>query len=169
MDYYSTPKVDLAKLELIIPPSDYLKNELRYSVSYLGANRLHESSKWISEILKSLHSETQGLNDSDAYMERSDLSHQDDKVDNLTDENQDYPLSARSDFTYTFFERPGRVNDSLQLARTLFDLREYRKTAFILKPFLSEKNQSILFLYYYSMFLISEQQIEEEHQNGESS
>ena len=50
----------------------------------------------------------------------------------------------------------------MNLARTLFDLREYRKCAHLLKPFATPKYQSALFLHSYALYLISEQTKEEE-------
>jgi hypothetical protein len=42
-------------------------------------------------------------------------------------------------FSYHYFERPNAATDALNLARTLFDLREYRKCAHVLKPYANEK------------------------------
>lgn len=42
-------------------------------------------------------------------------------------------------FAYHYFERPNAATDALNLARSLFDLREYRKCAFVLKPYANEK------------------------------
>jgi Anaphase promoting complex subunit 8 / Cdc23 len=46
---------------------------------------------------------------------------------------------ATKSFNYHYFERPNAATDALNLARTLFDLREYRKCASILKPYATEK------------------------------
>ena len=71
-------------------------------------------------------------------------------------------------FQYHYFERPNASTDALNLARSLFDLREYRKCAHILKPYASEKYQSALFLHNYSLYLVSEYQKEEDSlQQGE--
>ncbi len=65
-------------------------------------------------------------------------------------------------FAYHYFERPNAATDALNLARSLFDLREYRKCAHILKPYANEKYQSALFLHNYALYLVSEFQKEEE-------
>lgn len=39
-----------------------------------------------------------------------------------------------------FFERPCEATDTLNLARALFDLREYRKCSNLLKPIANHKN-----------------------------
>lgn len=67
-----------------------------------------------------------------------------------------------SPFAYHYFERPNAATDALNLARSLFDLREYRKCAFVLKPYANEKYQSALFLHNYALYLVSEYQKEEE-------
>jgi hypothetical protein len=71
-------------------------------------------------------------------------------------------------FNKVWFEKPSEVSDSMNLARVLFDLREYRKCAHTLKPFATIKNQSALFLHNYAIYLVSEQSKEEEIlQNGD--
>lgn len=59
-------------------------------------------------------------------------------------------------FIYHYFERPNAATDALNLARTLYDLREYRKCAHVLKPYANEKYQSALFLYNYALYIVSE-------------
>jgi len=47
--------------------------------------------------------------------------------------------------------------DAILAASTLFDLREYQKTAHLLKPFIHQPaNQHAIFLYYYSLYLSGE-------------
>jgi len=45
------------------------------------------------------------------------------------------------------------ISDILMFARDLFDLREFKRCQFVLKPYLSTGNQSVIFLYYYSLFM----------------
>jgi len=45
------------------------------------------------------------------------------------------------------------ISDILMFARDLFDLREFKRCKFVLKPYLSTGNQSVIFLYYYSLFM----------------
>ena len=42
--------------------------------------------------------------------------------------------AAASSFNKVFFERPSETLDVLNLARSLFDLKEYRKCDFTLEP-----------------------------------
>ena len=82
----------------------------------------------------------------------------------FTDEldEEESKRGVAGDFSKMFFEKPCEVTDALNLARTLFDLREFRKCCHVLKPYANERNQSALFLHYYSLFLVSEQSKEEE-------
>lgn len=49
------------------------------------------------------------------------------------------------------------------IARNLFDLREYKKCAYLLKDFINNSEyQPAIFLYYYSLFLAGEIRKEEE-------
>lgn len=83
-------------------------------------------------------------------------------------DEDDFLYKTNSTFNKVYFEKPNESTDFLNLARTLFDLREYRKCAHFIKPFANSKNQQALFLYHYSLYLVSEQQKEEETlQNGD--
>lgn len=60
-----------------------------------------------------------------------------------------------------------KVSDALLLARTLYDTRELKRVAFVLKPYASldsmnPESQSALFLYNYSLFMHGSQRKEEE-------
>ena len=79
----------------------------------------------------------------------------------FTDAADDIMQSKRQ-FTLHYFERPNASTDTLNLARSLFDLREYRKCAHMLKPYANEKYQSALFLYNYALYTVSELSKEEE-------
>ena len=63
---------------------------------------------------------------------------------------------SSSPFNFHYFEKPNAATDALNLARTLFDLREYRKCAHILKPYANEKYQSALFLHNFASYTVSE-------------
>ena len=80
----------------------------------------------------------------------------------LSSDIKEYPIHKDESFDYIFYERKNRVNDVVNLARILFDLREYRKACHKLKPYLNVNNQPALFIYYYSLYLLSEQETEEE-------
>ncbi len=70
-------------------------------------------------------------------------------------------------FNRPYVEEQNEATDTLNLARTLFDLREYRKCAALLKPFAVPRYQCAMFLYYYSNYLISEQtKAEEIYESG---
>jgi hypothetical protein len=64
-------------------------------------------------------------------------------------------------FNKVFFERPSETMDQINLARILFDLKEYRKCAFNLKA-ISVRNQSALYLKNYATYLVCEQKQEEQ-------
>jgi len=81
---------------------------------------------------------------------------------------EDEDFNPSSTFNKIYYEKPNEATDTLNLARSLFDLREYRKCLHFLKPFVNVKHQSCIFLYYYSLYLVSEQAKEEEIlQNGD--
>ncbi len=75
----------------------------------------------------------------------------------FTDCLEDEDFNPKTGFNKVYYEKPTEATDSLNLARTLFDLREYRKCIHILKPFANAKCQSALFLHNYSLYLVSEQ------------
>ena len=50
----------------------------------------------------------------------------------FSDELDEIDLNS-ANFNKAFFERPSEATDKLNLARTLFDLKEYRKCAHILQ------------------------------------
>ena len=81
-------------------------------------------------------------------------------------EDNDLPSSANQSsqmlFNKVFFEKPSEMVDTLNLARSLFDLKEYRKCAHILTNF-QNSHQSALFLKMYATYLVSEQQLEEQN------
>lgn len=55
------------------------------------------------------------------------------------------------------------TTDTLLVARNLFDLREFKKCANILKDHISNpKNQMAIFFYYYSLYMSGEIRKEEE-------
>lgn len=60
-------------------------------------------------------------------------------------------------------EKYDKSTDVLMLARNLFDLREYKKCAHLLKDFAKEgKFHQAAFLYFYSLYLHGEMWSEEE-------
>jgi hypothetical protein len=65
-------------------------------------------------------------------------------------------------FYKVYFEASCEQLDVLKLGRVLFDCKEYRKAAHLLKPFATIANQKALFMYNFCNYLISEQQKEEE-------
>jgi hypothetical protein len=74
----------------------------------------------------------------------------------------DKPTEATaSSFNKVFFERPSETLDVLNLARSLFDLKEYRKCAFTLEP-IHTQHQSALFLKHHATYLVCEQKSEEQ-------
>ena len=92
-------------------------------------------------------------------------------------------MSENQTFSKVYYEEPSAVQDTLNLARSLFDLKEYRKCANLLAPLTTPDSlaaatdaagdvsqlqrigtvrQSCLFIKNQAMFLVSEQAKEEE-------
>lgn len=173
---------DTFHLMVDIADDKRVENELRFAVDYLSANRLSESAKWVSELLSSMKNRkpanfslgSSHLHDSnfeegylrgkasDNYEMEEDEYYEEIDPSNFRHDIEDYPIHKDEPFSYTFYERKSRVNDVVNLARSLFDLREYRKACHKLKPYLHPMNQSAIFIYYYSLYMLSEQQSEEE-------
>ena len=124
-----------------IPEWASLINELWFAVSYLSANRLSESCKWNSELLQTLTQLTD-----EGSISRGEASMIDsEETFSLWDGSKlkhDVDYSNRRDeyFDSVFFEMPCWVTDALNLAWTLFDLWEYRKTAQTIKPYVNKDN-----------------------------
>jgi anaphase-promoting complex subunit 8 len=163
-----------------MPNSRRTEKELRFAFDFLSANRLYESAKWVSELLaamKNRKASSSSVSGSliDSFIEEGGFKErnlenwemeedEDDYIDPKTfcSDIFDYPINKDDPFEYTFYEKKTRINDTVNLARVLFDLREYRKAWHKLKPYLQSHHQTVMFLYYYSLFMLSEQQIEEE-------
>lgn len=82
-----------------------------------------------------------------------------------------YLMENRDDgyqFEKVFQEKYDDSTDAVMLARNLFDLREFKKCAFVVSKY--AKNpvyQSAIFMHYYSLFLAGEIRKEEEmYENG---
>lgn len=165
-----------------------VEKELRFAVDYFSANRLSESAKWASELLSSMENRKpanfslscSALQDSviddslrkERINDNYEMEEEDEDIDSSTFSHEvyDYPIDKDLEFNYTFYERKTRSNDAVNLARILFDLREYRKACDKLRRYLHPSNQSAIFMYYYSLYMISEQQIEEEkYQSSEGT
>ena len=82
----------------------------------------------------------------------------------------DFAQDQHHAFTKVYYEEPSNQQDVLNLARSLFDLKEYRKCAHLLAPLTtsdkvtraSALSQRCLFLKNHALFLVSEQAKEEE-------
>ena len=140
-----------------------LAREIRFNADYFAANKLLQSSKWAHELLVTISGQ-QGRVEINPFQPTSASC---ERGDHLND--NDLRASKHASFNKVFYEEPCGALDVLNLARTLFDLREYRKCSHVLQPFTNStylaKNamsQSCLFLKNYALFLISEQQKEEE-------
>ena len=156
---------DNFQLAVDMPDTRRIENELRFAVDFLFANRLSESAKWASELLASIkgpekqYSTTYDENDEMEVEETIDPSM-------FRQDIEDYPIDKDLPFEYVFLNAKSRSNDIVNLARVLFDLREYRKAVHKLEKHLKYTNQSAIFIYYYSLFLLSEQQAEEDKFQG---
>lgn len=152
---------DVFQLAVEMPDNKRLETELRFAVDYLSANRLSESAKWAAELLSSIkmpekHYSTTYDQDDDMDVEEA--------IDPTLFRNDidSYPIKANTSFDYLFYEKKSKSNDIVNAARVLFDLREYRKAVHKLEKHIKPTNQPAIFIYYYSLFLLSEQQTEEE-------
>ena len=114
--------------------TELIRNELRYALGYLSANRLLESAKWAGELLISLPPKS--------------------GPERIDEGGRGLPK--------IYVEELNDSSDALGLARALFDLREYRKCTALLKTFANPKYQNAMFLYYYASYLLSEQSRAEE-------
>lgn len=87
----------------------------------------------------------------------------------------DHIVNDHQTFTKVYYEDPGTVHDVLGLARSLYDLKEYRKCAHLLEPItnevlstmtgtdasetgrrLSPLRQNCMYLKNHALFLVSE-------------
>jgi len=143
-------------LKVVPMPSNKaaLQREIRFNMAYCQANRLSQTAKWLGELLVTIQ-----VPASESKMDQGPSEVFSDSV-----EESDLPntaaQSASSSFNKVFFEHPSEVADKLNLSRTLFDLKEYRKCAHNLQS-LSASNQSALFLRNFSTYLFCEQKSEE--------
>lgn len=87
------------------------------------AHCLNETAKWIGELVTKVHAD--GSDAADSSM--SDGLKYTDALPEIADDG------ANANFNHVFFEKPCEQKRQLGLARTLFDLREYRKCAFVLE------------------------------------
>ena len=149
------------QLAVDMPDTKRVENELRFAVDYLGQNRLSESAKWASELLASIKSPDRQYSTTFDENDEMEVEEQIDPSMFKHDIDQ-YPIEADQPFEYIFYERKNKTNDIVNLARVLFDLREYRKAVHKLEKHLKPSNQNAIFLFYYSLFLLSEQQVEED-------
>lgn len=71
-------------------------------------------------------------------------------------------------FDKVFQERYDDSTDAVMLARNLFDLREFKKCAFVVSKYCKNPvYQSAIFMHYYSLYLAGEIRKEEEmYENG---
>ena len=136
--------LDHFKVNIPIPDRLQLVKELRFAASYLSSNKLLQSAKWASELLHTLSPHEVDLNSGGDCV--------------LSDKIEERDLLPENPFKKVYFEGFSECSDVLNSARVLFDLREYRKASFILKPHVAGKavagkpgfkrNQNALFLYY---------------------
>ncbi|KRX02888.1 hypothetical protein PPERSA_04091 [Pseudocohnilembus persalinus] len=129
-----------------IPKFSELKKELRWSVQILTAYKLYNSAKWAGELLQAITKDNQATQSS--------------ILNNFIQANTDH--NYKFDKVYVE-DVSDDCADALMLARSLFDLKEYKKCAHTLKEFIEDKaNQPAIFLHYYSLYLSGEIRKEEE-------
>ena len=133
------------RILIAMPPQSQTQSELRYTTQYLSYHKLSQSSKFSGELLLALTS--QADIDSNCTIRTFILS------------NTDNTLQ----FNKVFVDKQDLVSDAIMLAKVLFEMREFRKAAFKLQEFVKNyENQSAIFIYYYSLFLLGEMQKDDE-------
>lgn len=126
--------------ELMPVPTDRtaLSREIRYFQAYFQGHRLLQSAKWLGELVVTVsHASNQHISGRSGLEEHL-MAGADDAVV-FTDAADEIMKQRQKGFNYHYFERPNAASDALNYARTLFDLREYRKCAHSLKAFANEK------------------------------
>ena len=83
-----------------------LQKEIRFNMQYCQANRLNQTAKWLGELLVTVTGGDQVMSSEQEIFE--------DQIENWASNK-------------IFFERPNEEVDKLNLARVLFDLKEFRK------------------------------------------
>ncbi|CAD8108126.1 unnamed protein product [Paramecium sonneborni] len=130
-----------------LPKLSEIHKELQYYTRYFSENKLYQSSKWTGELLLGLTQE-EDLQSSQFAMQF---------------------IQNNTDYTYQFLrEFVPENNDIISVARNLFDLREFKKCASLVQN-LIHKNESAMFLYYYSQYMYGELRKEEEMFENENS
>ena len=107
-----------------------LAREIRFNADYFAANKLLQSSKWAHELLITISG--QQVRDMNPFQGAAAACERGDHLN-----ENDLRAAKHGSFNKVFFEEPCGALDVLNLARTLFDLREYRKCAHMLQPLTS--------------------------------
>ena len=159
---------------LTITPS--IQSEIRSAIKLLNRFKLHESSKWCSELLQSTFLPQQ---QPEHHLSTEPLSSSSNPIQckNLTSlfNNSNQPLSSPSSPTtntyaslyasYKQLEHP--IKDTLTYASTLINLKEYHKCKQLLSPYASTPQyQTAMYYYYYCSYMITSQQSHEELLNN---
>lgn len=134
------------KLFIPMPPIEELRNELRFHIQRFSFHKLQNSSKYLSELMVSLTDRTSSSTSSlqKRFMEEN------------TDKSLRYSQTWREDIS-------SKNYDNLLFARSLYDCRELKRCAYVLKYAESSYDcQSSLFLYNYSLYMQGYQRKEEE-------
>ena len=112
--------------QLVRPmPTDLLsvQREIRFSMNYCQANKLNQTTKWLGELLVTLA-------DKDGRgIQTPSMAPQVTQSDVLSEND----LLSTDSFSKVYYEEPCPEQDSLNLARSLYDLKEYRKCAHLLQ------------------------------------
>ena len=142
-------------------------------MAYCQVNKLNQTAKWLGELLvsvdvpqkKLMFNQRKAANGAtrqgNNVISTDDqvMSSAADAVERYSDTLDEQDLTSPN-FDKVFFERPSQLNDTLNLARTLFELREYRKCAYMLDK-IKDQSQSALFLRNFATYMICEQMSEE--------
>jgi len=140
------------ELSVKMPSPSTLKKELRYATQYLTAHKLNHSSKWTSELLLSITSNEE--QEANIFMKKYMMENRDDSYQ----------------FNKVYQAGYDDSSDAVMLASNLFDLREFKKCAFVVSKYAKNPAyQSAIFMHYYSLFLAGEIRKEEEMYENEGN
>jgi anaphase-promoting complex subunit 8 len=127
----------------LMPPIEDMRRELRYHGKRLMANRLTHSARFINELMVSLSDVTKLSKAARCFVN----SH----------------IDSSKSFTEVWREEDGPGIDELQMARSLYDSRELKRCAHVLKSAEGKPDcQASLFLYNYALYMHGSQRREEE-------
>ena len=136
-----------------MPPFSEIKKELRYQRQRASSNRLSQTAKWIGELSISVTKAED--------IEKNELIRN--FISTNTDQNLRFGKVYREDLD-------SDAGDKLSLARDLYDLREFKKAAFIVREFAADPNhQDAMFIHHYALWMHGDMDMREKRYQQEYS